>query len=85
MHKKKELLGPPLHRKVRRMGYKNLMDLEKYRFSIYIIYIIFIFKVSLKKYHCLFSKTIYLLKHQRVSKFMKRELLQILSTSHRPS
>jgi hypothetical protein len=38
MHKKKkELLGPPLHRKVRRIGYKNLMDLEKYRFSIYII------------------------------------------------
>jgi hypothetical protein len=60
------------------MGYKNTMRLLEQRFTIFILYYIYIFRASLSRIllYFLYLKR-YLFKHQSVPTFTKDDFLQV--------
>jgi hypothetical protein len=65
------------------MSYKYMMRSSKQRFTIFIIYCIYIFKASLYRIflYFIFLK-IYLFKHRRVLISIKENFLQVLVTNY---
>ena len=56
LSEKNDTQAPPFHKRITLMSYKDFMNpLMKKGFTIFILYRIFIFKISLK-YYCFFSK-----------------------------
>jgi hypothetical protein len=65
------------------MGYKYTMRPSNQKFTIFILYCIYIFRASLSKILLYFlSLKRYLFKHRKVSTFIKENLLQVLAISH---
>jgi hypothetical protein len=68
----------PLHKRTKLMNYKYPMRPLKQRFTIFILYFIYIyfFRASLSRIFLYFlSSKIYLFKHQRVFTFTKQDIL----------
>lgn len=65
------------------MIYEYTMRLLKQRFTIFILYCMYVFRTFLSRTFLYFlSLKIYLFKHWKISTFIKEDLLQVLVTSH---
>jgi len=70
-------------KKTRLIGYKYIMISSNQRFTIFLIYCIYIFKASFFRILLyFFSLKRYLFKHQIVHTSTRKDLLQVLATSH---
>jgi hypothetical protein len=66
----------PLHKRTKLMDYEYPMRPLEQRFTIFILYYIYIFRASLSRIFLYFlSSKIYLFKHQRVFTFTKQDIL----------